>query len=107
MGGIIVEKKGLASKMFNNYNKKHDNKNTDVSYDQEADLMGCSDFLFAVPSFSGGMASALDMGATTNIYNYSSGPVEADIRAMRSDWIVTGKDIMIAMKRYEQTQSTK
>lgn len=45
-----------------------------------------TDFLFAMPSFMGGMASALDIGATLVVYNESPTPELADAIAIRNDW---------------------
>ena len=56
-----------------------------------------SDFLFARPSFVGGMASVLDLGATLKVYNDSPSANIADTRAIMSDWIVTGNDIRSAI----------
>jgi hypothetical protein len=63
--------------------------------------MGKTDFLFARPSFLSGMASVLDVGATFTEYNESKDGTEADKRAIASDWTVTGKDIVGAIKQYE------
>ena len=59
--------------------------------------MNQTDFLFAKPSFIGGMASVLDLGGTLVIYNESKDSIEADARAIGSDWMVTGNDIRSAM----------
>lgn len=58
--------------------------------------MNRTDFLFATPSFIGGMASVLDLGTTMVVYNESASTQEADARAMASDWNVTGQDIKTA-----------
>ncbi len=55
-------------------------------------------FLFAHPGFIQGFASALDLGGTLVQYNVSRTPQEADIRALASDWGITGKDIQTAIK---------
>jgi hypothetical protein len=55
-------------------------------------------FLFADPGWVQGFASALDLGGTLVEYNVSSTPQEADIRAIASDWAITGKDIQTAIK---------
>lgn len=59
-----------------------------------------TDFLFARPSFVGGMASVLDLGATLKAYNDSPSTNMADTRAIMSDWIVTGNDIRSAMSTF-------
>lgn len=62
--------------------------------------MGYSDFLFAMPSFRNGMAASLDMGATLTTYNESRDANEADVRALRADWMAVGKDILVSMEKY-------
>ena len=62
--------------------------------------MNRSDFLFATPSFVGGMASVLDLGATLVVYNESRTLMEADSKAMASDWQVIGNDIKNATERW-------
>ena len=56
-----------------------------------------SDYLFATPSFLGGMASILDLGSTMTLYNESLTPEEADSKAVFSDWTVVGHDIESSM----------
>jgi hypothetical protein len=63
--------------------------------------MSRTDFLFAIPSFVGGMASALDLGATLVEYNESPSPKVADAVAIQADWIVTGDDILSAMNNWQ------
>jgi len=53
-------------------------------------------FLFAAPDFLQGLASSLDLGGTLVEYNVSSSPLHADVRALASDWAITGKDIQTA-----------
>jgi len=60
-------------------------------------------YLFATPSFFGGMASILDVGGTLVVYNESATPAEADTKATRNDWKAVGKDLMVSMQDYEQT----
>ena len=55
--------------------------------------MNQTDFLFASPSFFGGMASLLDFGTTLVVYNESKTVDEADYHAILTDWVVTGSDI--------------
>lgn len=54
-------------------------------------------FLFARPSFLGGMARALDLGNTLNEYNQSLSPEEADTLALRSDFRAVGRDFRAAI----------
>lgn len=57
--------------------------------------------LFATPNFVRGMAAAFDIGATMTVYNESKNEVDADIKALSSDWEMIGEDIFTAMERYE------
>ena len=59
--------------------------------------MNQTDFLFARPSFIGGMASVLDLGVTLVTYNESKTTEEADTLAIKTDWKITGDDIRSAM----------
>ena len=62
-----------------------------------------TDFLYARPSFSGGMAAALDLcGILVSEYNRSATPNMADYRALRSDWAITGTDISGAVKQFKE-----
>lgn len=56
-----------------------------------------TDFLFAKPSFIGGLASVLDLGSSLMIYNESPIVKMADTLALKSDWQMTGEDIKSAM----------
>ena len=57
-----------------------------------------SDFLFAIPSFFRGAASALDIGGTFVEYNQSNNPQEADAKALQADWVMVGNDLREAIK---------
>ena len=62
----------------------------------------CEDtgFLFSSPSWIQGVASAMDLGGTLVEYNVSKTPQEADVRAIASDWAITGKDIQRAAENF-------
>ena len=62
----------------------------------------CEDtgFLFSSPSWMQGVASAMDLGGTLVEYNVSRTPQEADVRAIASDWAITGKDIQKAAENF-------
>lgn len=62
-----------------------------------------SDFLFAHPSFIGGVASIIDLEGV-NFYNDSVSAYEADKRALKSDWKMVGNDMQEALTQYEQKQ---
>ena len=55
-----------------------------------------SDFLFARPSFIGGLSRIFDFGGTLKIYNESPTEVIADARAIHADWKAVGNEIKIA-----------
>jgi hypothetical protein len=55
----------------------------------------CSDFLFARPSFTGGVSRILDLGGTLKTYNYPVNGEEADSLAMAQDW----KSIGIGLRK--------
>lgn len=65
--------------------------------------MDRTDLLFTQPSFIGGLASILDLGATLSVYNDYSSSEETDFRALYSDWKITGNDIRSAMKSFEKS----
>jgi hypothetical protein len=61
-----------------------------------------TDFLYARPSFSGGMAAVFDLcGILVSEYNRSATPNIADYRALQSDWAITGMDISEAIKQID------
>ena len=66
-----------------------------------------SGFLFADPSFVGGAASAIDIGGTLVTYNVSKDGNEADLRALASDWAVTGKDIKRGIEKFKKEAEAK
>ncbi len=66
--------------------------------------MNQSDFLFAKPSFVGGLASVLDLGSTLVVYNDPSSPEIADAQAIESDWTISGSDMVNAMAQWQNEQ---
>ena len=54
--------------------------------------MGYSDFLFARPSFTEGMARIFDFGNTLFEYNRSPTPQAADYNALLADYMQIGLD---------------
>jgi hypothetical protein len=52
-----------------------------------------TDFLTADSSLITGMGSAYNLGGNFYGFNYSATPVQADHRAILSDWIIVGQDI--------------
>jgi hypothetical protein len=63
--------------------------------------MPASTYRFLVPSFVGGMAQVLDVGARSPFYLYGPGlsPAQRDARALGNDWRMVGGDIFAAMRR--------
>jgi hypothetical protein len=69
--------------------------------------MGDTSFLFAKPSFIEGFARIIDLGTTLDEYNESITPEQADFLAIRNDWEVIGKDIVIAFEDEEKKLDIK
>lgn len=59
-------------------------------------------YLYANPSFVGGMAMPLDMGGTLMVFNESATPMEADVKAISNDWKAVGKDLACSIQEYGQ-----
>ena len=64
-----------------------------------------TDYLFAAPSLSSGVARLLDLFGQFDDYNDSPSAASADARAMYSDWRVTGEDLAGAMMAIEREQA--
>ena len=62
--------------------------------------------LFAVPSFTGGMARVVDLGGKFTSYSTSKSGAAADRKALRADWRAVGKDLEEAMSRTEAEWKT-
>jgi len=74
---------------------------------KDKDKMG-TDFLYARPSFSGGMATAMDLcGVLVSEYNRSPTTRLADYNAIRSDWAVTGKDFSRAIEQFNEANNVE
>lgn len=69
--------------------------------------MGDTSFLFAKPTFFEGLARTIDLGATLDEYNSSMTPEQADFLAIRNDWEVIGKDLVIAFEDEEKKSDVK
>ena len=63
----------------------------------------CLDFLFARPSFIGGIARTLDFGGTLNAYNDSPSGEIADFRALSEDWKAVGNALRSALAEYRSS----
>ena len=67
-----------------------------------------TDFLYARPSFSGGMAAAMDLsGILVSEYNRSPTPLAADYRAIQSDWAMPGIDFLTAMEQFNEANNVE
>lgn len=64
------------------------------------DITRQTSYLYAVPTFLGGMAYTLDLGGTLEIYNENKTTTEADLKALRNDWEAVGNDIKNSMTKY-------
>lgn len=62
-----------------------------------------SDFLFARPSFIGGISKILDFGGTLKIYNESPNERIADIKALSEDWKAVGSALRSALAEYRSS----
>jgi hypothetical protein len=60
-----------------------------------------TDFLTATSSFKTGMGSAVGIAGNFYGFNYSKSPAEADIRALRADWVKIGQDLSDVMQKAE------
>jgi len=69
--------------------------------------MGRTFFLFARPSFIGGMARLFDFGGTLNSYNISATGELADSRAFDQDWKAIGDDMRAVLAAYKEEQERK
>lgn len=69
--------------------------------------MGNSDFLFARPSFTEGMARTLDLYGIMHEYNKSKTSKEADAWALYKDFKAVGIDLTEAMQKFEQLNNVE
>jgi len=61
-----------------------------------------TDFLTSNPTFVTGMGSAVNLAGNFYGFNYAPSEVEADRRALRSDWQMVGKDVADSMAKAEE-----
>ena len=62
-------------------------------------------FLYARPSFWGGVASVMDLGCTLVEYNTSLTPEQADAIALSYDWYFVGEDLRAACREFARQQA--
>lgn len=67
--------------------------------------MDRSDYLFTRPSFIKGMSKLLAINGYNPQYNVSKSSVEADLKALKSDWLVVGNDMKGALDEYRRTKA--
>lgn len=65
----------------------------------------CTDFLFSTPSFLSGAGTVFNVVGSYYFYNYSTSDFEADLRALKCDWEMVGKDMEVAIKQYKDKLS--
>jgi len=58
-------------------------------------------FLTSDSDFVTGMGSAVNLGGSFYDFNYAESPQLADIRAMRADWEMIGKDVAVILEKAE------
>lgn len=63
-------------------------------------IMGCSNYLFAEPSFLEGVARVFDPAGVLNTYNRMPSAQEADLAALRADWTAVGAQIAEAAAQF-------
>ena len=64
-----------------------------------------SDFLFAQPSLMSGVGRVFDLWGQFDDYNRSETPLEADAKAIASDWLIVGQDLSDAIEHDEEDES--
>lgn len=66
--------------------------------------MNQTTYLFSLPSLSEGFARVFDFGSTLNEYNDSDSGKQADLTALKSDWLAIGNDMREVINCYEKEQ---
>ncbi|MBC8182969.1 hypothetical protein H8E88_17840 [candidate division KSB1 bacterium] len=61
-----------------------------------------TDFLFSTPSFLGGAGSVFNIGGNYFHYNISRSGLQADLKALKSDWRIVGQDIRNAKREIKK-----
>ena len=64
-----------------------------------------TDFLFARPSFLSGVGRLFDLWGKYDGYNNSASTNEADMRALYSDWRITGQDLRAAWFAHHEDEA--
>lgn len=58
------------------------------------------------PSFSGGIASLVDLSNNQSRYNYDKNESEADINSLYADWVAIGDDLRGVIKKYDKSKQS-
>ncbi len=66
-----------------------------------------TDFLLQKNNFLIGFGSVLNLAGSYFDYNYSKSALEADKKALMSDWINIGSDISKALQKFRKEYSKK
>ncbi|HLS29392.1 MAG TPA: hypothetical protein VK021_00905 [Flavobacteriaceae bacterium] len=66
-----------------------------------------TDFLLPKNDFLVGLGSVLNIKGNYFQYNYSESVVEADFKAIYSDWLNVGRDIKESKKKFELKNKLK
>ncbi|WP_394204608.1 hypothetical protein [Lactococcus chungangensis] len=62
-----------------------------------------TDFLITRPSVLRGISKIIDLGAvSSHKYNSSKNSEEADYRALKNDWLMTGKDMKDSLNEFKK-----
>jgi hypothetical protein len=61
-----------------------------------------TDFLFPTPTKLQGLGTVFNIWGQYHVFNNSQTGEEADARAIRSDWGVTGQDLQFVLEKLEE-----
>lgn len=64
-------------------------------------------FFKMLPGFLLGIATVLDIGATMNSYHTRTTGVDADVKAIASDWETVGKDLKSGLMMFKDEYGKK
>ena len=64
-------------------------------------MQSLSDYLFAQPSFLGGMARIFDFGGSLNTFNEAHSTSEADALGHAVDWDAIARDFTAAFEQFK------
>lgn len=64
-------------------------------------------FLFPTSSFILGVGSIMNIAGGYYDYNSSETPIDADFKALKSDWLVVGKDIKSSIENFKEDHKSQ